>query len=103
MFGLVIILLIILLILLVGVLAFTYKKLNYETLLIKQFLGFSFRQLYTLPLIMISTINGGALLIILISHSKIGVLIEILNLILQLLIFYLALKTHFTQKIIERN
>ena len=52
---------------------------------------------------MISTINGGALLIILISHSKIGVLIEILNLILQLLIFYLALKTHFAQKMIERN
>ena len=98
MFGLVIILLIILLILLVCVLAFTYKKLNYETLLIKQFLGFSFRQLYTLPLIMISTINGGALIIILISHSKIGVLIEILNLILQLLIFYLTLKTHFAQK-----
>ncbi len=99
MFGSVLILLIILLILLVCVLAFTYKKLNFETLLIKKFLGFSFRHLYAFPLIMISIINTLSLIIIIISHSKIGIIMEILNFGLQLFIFYLALrKTNFSQE-----
>lgn len=98
LFGIVLSIFVILLVLLILILALAYRRLNYESIIVKQFLGYSFKQLYLWPLLMISIINFIVLVVIIIGRSKIGLFISIINLVLQFLIFYFALKkTKFTQ------
>lgn len=98
MFGIALILLLLILCLLIVVLAMTFKTSNRQKVAVKKFLGFTFWQIYRLPLLTISIITLIEIIIVLVAKSRIGLPLILLNYFIQILVFYLYIsRTQFTQ------
>ncbi|MBP2058810.1 hypothetical protein J2Z60_002001 [Lactobacillus colini] len=101
MFSIVLLFLVIILSLLIIVLAMFYRNINQEKIAVKKFLGFTFWQIYNVPLLIISVVAFVELIVILIVRSKIGIPLVLLNFLVQLTVFYIYLSRTQFSKIIE--
>lgn len=98
MFSILLIALLLILCLLIIVLAMTFKTNNKQRIAVKKFLGFTFWQIYRLPLLIISIITFIELVIIFMVRSHIGIPLILFNYLVQILVFYFYISnTQFTQ------
>ncbi|GBG93822.1 hypothetical protein LFYK43_02810 [Ligilactobacillus salitolerans] len=88
LFGSLFMVTLVLLILCLLVIATIFQTANQEKLAVKKFLGFSFFQLYRTPLLGIIFIHLLQLAVILVLKSKIGVVLVLISLLLQLILFW---------------
>lgn len=86
-FGLVFVILLLILIGLLLTLAAIFRIVNQEKINIKKFLGFSFFQLYRMPILLLSSLVILEFGIMIVLHSKFGSLLIAVSALLQFLIF----------------
>lgn len=86
-FGLVFLVLLVILTGILLTLATIFRIANQERINVKKFLGFSFWQIYRMPFLFIAGMSVAEIIVMLILHSKFGILLMLVAFVIQLLVF----------------
>ncbi|GKS82150.1 hypothetical protein LPAF129_18360 [Ligilactobacillus pabuli] len=100
-FGGIALIALLLLVLCLLVIATIFKTVNEERLAVKKFLGFSFLQLYRVPLVGILGVHLLELLVTIVLSSKMGILLVVISLFIQLGIFWVYMTRSEFKQIIK--